>query len=164
MRLICGDNLKRLCLRDGVIDALDENIGFDAIDVRLDKKLKIEVRSGNCIVDLANGHKLELVEVCMTNSSGYSMNCGEFVKGELVEHIALPDWIIASFSLRSDYAQNGLSHALSHWIKPGWSGKLVLELTNTLRHNAFVLRPNMVLGQIHFFDISDEMLEVNNEN
>jgi deoxycytidine triphosphate deaminase len=159
MKLICGDRLRDICLNDGVIDAVVDNIGFDSVDVRLDSKLKLELELGGygCIVDLTNGDKLEVVEFDMNSigRNGYTMDCGEFVLGELVEHIALPEWVIASFSLRSVFARNGLGHALSHWIKPGWSGKLVLELSNNLRHNAFVLRPNMVLGQIHFYDIRD---------
>lgn len=149
--LITGkENLLKL-IESGVVDALPENVGACSIDVRLDKELMIESDLGmNGTVDFLNDEYVNLHQ-CIMTESGYCLSPGQFVKGKLKETIALHDNMVARFTLRSKVAQNGMGHALSDMIRQSWRGQLVLELNNSLKYHNWMLREDLLIGQLSFF-------------
>jgi deoxycytidine triphosphate deaminase len=151
--LITGrENLLKL-INDGVIDALPDNIGNDSMDIRLDKELLLESDLGyRPSVDLANGMKVNLHSFNIEHQS-YDLVKDEFCKGLTIERFNMPSNMIATLTLRSIAAQNGLGHALSNIIHSNWSGKIVLELDNNLRFHNWTLRYGMVICQVQFFRI-----------
>lgn len=61
----------------------------------------------------------------------YCLHPGEFVLAMTHESITVPNDLIALVEGRSTYARVGLSmHLTAPWIQPGWSGRIVLEMTN----------------------------------
>ncbi len=55
----------------------------------------------------------------------------EFVLAMTHESIKVPNSLIARIEGRSTYARVGLTmHQTAPWIQPGWSGLIVLEMTN----------------------------------
>jgi len=152
-QLITGkENLLKL-INDGVIDALPENVGTCSIDVRLSNELMIESASMiNGTVDFLNDEYVNLHQHIM-NESGYCLSPGQFVKGKLKEFVNLPSNMVARFTLRSKVAQNGAGHALSDTIRQSWSGHLVLEINNSLQYHNWILREDLLIGQLQFFYI-----------
>jgi deoxycytidine triphosphate deaminase len=151
--LITGrENLLKL-INDGVIDALPSNAGNDSIDIRLDKELLLESDLGyRQSVDLINGIGVNLHQFSIEHQP-YELVKGEFCKGLSMETFNMPSNMIATLTLKSLSAQNGLGHALSNIIHANWSGKLVLELDNNLRFHNWTLRYGLLIGQIQFFKI-----------
>ncbi|MGZ7119636.1 MAG: dCTP deaminase domain-containing protein [Methanobacterium sp.] len=148
--LITGkENLLGL-IESGVIDALPENVGTCSIDVRLDKELMIESNIYDATVDIMNKQYINMQPYIM-NQSGYCLTPSSFCKGKLKETIVLPDNMVARFTLRSAVAQNGIGHALSDMIRKSWSGQLVLELNNSLKYHNWILREDLLIGQLQFF-------------
>src|SRR6266513_5588921 len=61
----------------------------------------------------------------------YTLDPGDFVLGMTYESITVPPYLIALVEGRSTYARVGLSmHLTAPWIQPGWSGPIILEMTN----------------------------------
>lgn len=75
---------------------------------------------------------------------------GGFVKAYLSAEMRMSRNVSAMFSLRSSMAQLGLEQSTSVWVRPGWEGYLVLELTNVAPWD-LLLRPGLEVGQFHFF-------------
>jgi deoxycytidine triphosphate deaminase len=152
--LITGKERLLALIESGVIDALPENVGEISIDVRLDKKLMLESDMGyRSNVWLSLDQSVNLHEYTMTEE-GYCLTPRSFCKGLLKEYIKLPSNMMAEFTLRSQIAQNGLSHSLSFLIRPEWEGNLVLEIANNLKYHNWILEENLLIGQLRFFTIN----------
>lgn len=76
---------------------------------------------------------------------------GHFILAETIEHFTLPNTVKGLFTLRSWAAKTGLDQAASITLKPNWSGNLIMELRNNLRHTALVVRIGDAIGQVEFF-------------
>jgi deoxycytidine triphosphate deaminase len=151
--LITGqENLLKL-IDSCVIDAIPENVGVCSIDVRLSNELMLESDMGyRSNVWLSLYQSVNLHEYTMTEE-GYCLTPGSFCKGKLKEYIKLPSNMMAEFTLRSQIAQNGLSHSLSFLIRPEWEGNLVLEIANNLKYHNWILEEDLRIGQLRFFNI-----------
>jgi len=79
------------------------------------------------------------------------LEAGEMILGKTMEKFQLPGNIMAEFSLRSWAARSGINQSTSLLMKPNWSGQLVLELHNALRHHVVYLEKGAVIGQVRFF-------------
>lgn len=85
---------------------------------------------------------------------------GEFILGITLESISVPRTMIALVEGRSTYARVGLSmHQTAPWIQPGWSGPIILEMTNhgplNIKLQPKVDRP----CQVTFFQLTSEVAE-----
>jgi deoxycytidine triphosphate deaminase len=153
--LITGKDRLLDLIKSGVIDAIPENVGEISIDVRLSNIINIESNNVDGFlndIDLMNGNLIN-THKCDISKYGYILKPGCFITGYLKEYISLPNNIISRFTLRSIVAQNGIGHALSDTIRPSWSGNLVLELTNTLKNHNFILKEDLLIGQLQFFKL-----------
>jgi len=84
----------------------------------------------------------------------------EFILAITLESITVPRNMIALVEGRSTYARVGLSmHQTAPWIQPGWSGPIILEMTNhgplTIQLQPRVDRP----CQVTFFRLTSEVAE-----
>lgn len=80
-----------------------------------------------------------------------TLNPGEFVLGETVEKVQLPDNIVASIEGKSSLARLGLQiHQTGGWIDAGFSGTITLELYN-VNSRPIRLYEGMPIGQLVFF-------------
>lgn len=62
----------------------------------------------------------------------YTIEPGEFILAQTLEHIHMPTNLIAMIEGRSLYARAGLSmHQTAPWIQPGWNGQITLEIRNS---------------------------------
>ena len=78
----------------------------------------------------------------------YYMSPGEFILGETVEFIKLPDNVEAHLHLVSSRAREGLNHSLSGLVDCSWQGKLTLELKNILKYGHIPIYPNLRVAQL----------------
>jgi len=130
----------------------DELINPASLDVRLGNHLMIEVPGSEDLVEID-------ISKC-TKDKPYYFLPGEFCLAETMEIFHIPDSLSAQFVLKSSRAREGLTHALAGWADPGWhSSKLTLELNNIRRHWSLPLYPNMKIGQMIFFRMSNTPLQ-----
>jgi dCTP deaminase len=80
----------------------------------------------------------------------------EFVLGSVLEHIELPDDIVARLDGRSSIGRMGVVvHSTAGFVDPGYRGKLTLEITN-LGKVPVALYPGMRICQISFQKLSSK--------
>lgn len=76
---------------------------------------------------------------------------GGFVLVATEEHFSLPPSVMGLFTLRSFAAKRGMGQAASLVLKPGWTGNLIMELANQLRHHELLIKRGDAVGQVQFF-------------
>lgn len=78
---------------------------------------------------------------------------GQFVLGETVEHISMPNDVAARFEGKSTLGRYGLTtHITAGFIDPGFKGTITLEIRND-NYVPILLTPGMRIGQICFFQL-----------
>ena len=78
---------------------------------------------------------------------------GEFCLGRTLEHIELPDDIVARIEGKSSLGRLGLIvHATAGFCDPGWKGTLTLELNNLTRV-PIKLYPGLPIAQLSFMGL-----------
>ena len=143
----------RLCelVEQGVINAPIENINASSIDITLHNKIFLESPNYQ-IVDISQGEKV-LYHWRDIGEDGFILNKGAVVLASSNETFNLPDNISAEYKLKSTMARNFLEHLNAGWCDAGWHGsRLTLELKNMTQNKGLILRENMKIGQIVFFE------------
>jgi dCTP deaminase len=78
----------------------------------------------------------------------------EFVLGQTLEWVELPDDLVARLEGRSSLGRLGLLiHSTAGYVDPGWKGNLTLELSN-VANLPIALYRGMSIGQISFLTMS----------
>jgi dCTP deaminase len=156
MRLVTGRALQRLvdsCIHPAL------KPGRTELDIRLGTKIFVEK-------DPPSSQRIHVMKYEDWNSHlnekfipahGMSFKAGQFVLAETVEYFDMPPHIQGLMTLRSWAAKSGLEQSSSLTLKPGWSGKLILELSNSLRNHELFLKPGQDIAQVQFFDISEDL-------
>lgn len=85
----------------------------------------------------------------------YLMPPGEFILGETLETVKLPDNVEAHLHLVSSRAREGLNHSLSGLVDCSWQGRLTLELKNILKYGYIKLFPNLRVAQLSFWEYQE---------
>lgn len=130
----------------------DEHINATSIDLCLGNVFLTERRAEGKRIDLAARESVPFIAAEYPDGEDFILEPGEFILACTSNAFFMPDDHSAEFSLKSSMARNGLGHLLAGWIDPGFNNSvLTLELHNTLRHHALVLRPGMRIGQIKVF-------------
>lgn len=90
----------------------------------------------------------------------YDLRPGEFVLALTHESVTIPKNMIGLVEGRSTYARMGLSmHQTAPWIQPGWSGPIVLEISN---HGKFTIKLTPLIDrpcQLTFFELKSTLPE-----
>ena len=85
---------------------------------------------------------------------GYHLKPGEFLWGQTVEWVRIPNWLLARIEGRSSLGRMGLSvHITAGFVDPGFRGNLTMEIKNHAPWE-ITLYKRMGIGQISF----DELL------
>lgn len=111
-------------------------------DLHLGMNALVESRVGFTSLDLSQYSK----------DRPYYMNPGDFLLGETIETIRLPDNVEAHLHLVSSRARQGLNHLLSGLVDTGFQGVLTLELQNVLKYNKVEIYPNQRIAQLTFWE------------
>jgi len=121
-----------------------------SVDVRLDRSFRVFRNSRYPYIDVRSlmDDLTELVEV--GEDEPFILHPGEFVLGSTLEHLTLPDDIVARVEGKSSLGRLGLLvHATAGFVDPGWSGQLTLELSN-VANLPITLYYLMKIGQLSF--------------
>jgi dCTP deaminase len=138
-----------------VISPLDSSdIQPASVDLHLDRKVLVFTNSRQPYIDVKESleNLTELVEI--QDGSPFILHPGEFVLGSTVEHIELPEDLVARLEGKSSLGRIGLViHSTAGFVDPGWKGHLTLELSNLARL-PITLYYGMKIGQISFLQLT----------
>ncbi len=156
--MVLSDRSIKEGLKQGriVIRPLDPtDIQPASVDLHLDRKVLVFSNSQQPYIDVKESMErlTELVEIPGENRP-FILHPGEFVLGSTVEHIELPDDLVARLEGKSSLGRIGLViHSTAGFVDPGWKGNLTLELSNLARL-PITLYYGMKIGQISFLRLT----------
>jgi dCTP deaminase len=138
-----------------VIRPLDlEDIQPASVDLHLDRRFRVFRNNRYPYIDVrqAQPNLTELLEV--GDDEPFILHPGEFVLGQTLEWVELPDDLLAHLDGKSSLGRVGLLiHSTAGYVDPGWKGTLTLELSN-VANLPIALYHGMKIGQISFVRMS----------
>ena len=126
-----------------------------SVDLHLDRKILVFSNSLQPYIDVKQSMEqlTETVEIPDGNQP-FILHPGEFVLGSTMEHIELPEDLVARLEGKSSLGRIGLViHSTAGFVDPGWKGNLTLELSNLARL-PITLYYGMKIGQISFLRLT----------
>lgn len=126
-----------------------------SVDVHLDRVFRVFRNARRPYIDVRKPMEdLTELERIEDDDVPFILHPGEFVLGNTVEHLTLPDDIVARVEGKSSLGRLGLLvHATAGYVDPGWRGNLTLELSN-VSNLPVTLYYGMRIGQISFLRLS----------
>ena len=121
-----------------------------SIDVRVDRRFRVFHNARYPSIDVRQPMEelTELVEV--SGDEPFILHPGEFVLGQTLERVTLPDDLVARLEGKSSLGRLGLLiHSTAGFVDPGFSGNLTLELSNVANLPITIYR-GMPIGQLSF--------------
>jgi dCTP deaminase len=125
-----------------------------SVDLHLDRSFRVFRNNRYPYIDV-RAPQPDLTElVKIDDEEPFILHPGEFVLGQTLEWVELPDDIVARLEGRSSLGRLGLLiHSTAGYVDPGWKGNLTLELSN-VANLPIALYYGMSIGQISFFKMS----------
>ena len=138
-----------------IIEPLNpQDIQPASVDVHLDRKLLVFRNTRSPYIDVRKriDDLTEMVEI--RGDEAFALHPGEFVLASTMEHIEVPDDLVARLEGKSSLGRMGLViHSTAGYVDPGWKGHLTLELSNIARL-PITLYQGMKIGQISFLRLT----------
>jgi dCTP deaminase len=139
-----------------VIDPFDEGlVQPSSIDVRVDARFRVFHNGRYPYIDVRQPMPdlTELVEI--ENGEPFILHPGEFVLGQTLEKVTLPNDLVARLEGKSSLGRLGLLiHSTAGFIDPGWDGHVTLELSN-VANLPITIYHEMKIGQISFMQLTE---------
>jgi len=136
------------------LDPYDETlVQPSSIDVRVDRKFRVFHNARHPFIDVRQPMEdlTELVEV--KDDEPFVLHPGEFVLGQTLERLRLPDDLVARLEGKSSLGRLGLLiHSTAGFVDPGFEGNLTLELSN-VANLPITIYHAMPIGQISFMQM-----------
>ena len=133
------------------IDPYDESrVQPSSIDLRVDRKFRVFHNARHPYIDVRQPMEdlTELVEA--EGDRPFILHPGEFVLGQTLERVSLPDDLVARLEGKSSLGRLGLLiHSTAGFVDSGFSGNLTLELSN-VANLPITIYYGMPIGQISF--------------
>ena len=151
--MVLSDRTIRSELEAGriVIEPFDESlIQPSSVDVRVDRRFRVFNNARYPFIDVRTPMEglTELVEV--DGEEPFILHPGEFVLGQTLERLTLPDDLVARLEGKSSLGRLGLLiHSTAGFVDSGFSGNLTLELSN-VANLPITIYHGMPIGQISF--------------
>jgi dCTP deaminase len=151
--VVLSDRSIRQEIEDGriVIDPFDERlVQPSSVDVRVDRRFRVFRNSRYPFIDVRQQME-ELTEpVSIEGDEPFILHPGEFVLGQTLERVSLPDDLVARLEGKSSLGRLGLLiHSTAGFVDPGFSGNITLELSN-VANLPITIYHGMPIGQISF--------------
>ena len=156
--MVLSDNTIRAEIDAGriVIDPYDESlVQPSSVDVRVDNRFRVFQNSRYPYIDVRQPMEdlTELVEV--EGEEPFILHPGEFVLGQTLERVTLPNDLVARLEGKSSLGRLGLLiHSMAGFVDSGFSGNLTLELSN-VANLPITIYVGMKIGQISFVQLSE---------
>ena len=125
-----------------------------SIDLHLDRSFRVFRNNRYPFIDVRSPQP-DLTELLnVADDEPFVLHPGEFVLGQTIEWVELPDDLVARLEGKSSLGRLGLLiHSTAGYVDPGWKGNLTLELSN-VANLPIALYFGMKIGQISFFEMS----------
>jgi dCTP deaminase len=138
-----------------VIDPLDPScIQPASVDLHLDRGLLVFRNTRQPYIDVRKEMPDLTEKEVIDDDVPFILHPGEFVLASTLEHVALPEDIVARLEGKSSLGRIGLLiHSTAGYVDPGWAGHLTLELSN-VANLPVTLYFGMKIGQISFLTLS----------
>ena len=157
MAMVLSDHTIRRQIAEGriVVRPIEpDDIQPASIDLHLDRRFLVFSNTRQPYIDVRESLDNLTEEVRMEDDSPFMLHPGEFVLGSTLEHIELPDDLVARLEGKSSLGRLGLLiHSTAGFVDPGWKGSLTLELSNVARL-PIALYYGMKIGQISFLQLT----------
>jgi dCTP deaminase len=121
-----------------------------SVDVRVDNRFRVFHNARYPYIDVRQEMEdlTELVEVAP--DAPFILHPGEFVLGQTLERVRLPDDLVARLEGKSSLGRLGLLiHSTAGFVDAGFEGNLTLELSN-VANLPITIYQGMPIGQISF--------------
>ena len=151
--MVLSDRTIRREIEDGriAIDPFDASmVQPSSIDVRVDRRFRVFHNARYPYIDVRQPMEdlTELVEV--GPDERFILHPGEFVLGQTLERVTLPDDLVARLEGKSSLGRLGLLiHSTAGFVDAGFSGNLTLELSN-VANLPITIYHGMPIGQLSF--------------
>jgi dCTP deaminase len=124
-----------------------------SVDLKLGSSFRVFHNHRIAAIDLRNPPAGLTDEVTVPDDEPFVIHPGEFCLGRTVEHVGLPDDIVARIEGKSSLGRLGLIvHATAGFCDPGFRGTLTLELNNLMRV-PIELYPGLPVAQLSFMGL-----------
>jgi dCTP deaminase len=125
-----------------------------SVDLHLDRSFRVFRNNRYPYIDVRSAQP-DLTElIAVADDEAFVLHPGEFVLGQTLEWVELPDDLVARLEGKSSLGRLGLLiHSTAGYVDPGWKGKLTLELSN-VANLPIALYCGMRIGQISFLTMS----------
>ena len=125
-----------------------------SVDLHLDSDFRVFRNNRYAFIDPRTSQP-DLTElVSVEGDDPFILHPNEFVLGQTLEWVELPDDLVARLEGRSSLGRLGLLiHSTAGYVDPGWKVNLTLELSN-VANLPIALYSGMKIGQISFFKMS----------
>ena len=134
-----------------VIDPFDPAlVQPSSVDVRVDRRFRVFHNARYPFIDVRQPMDglTELVE--MDGDEPFILHPGEFVLGQTLERVTLPEDLVARLEGKSSLGRLGLLiHSTAGFVDSGFAGNLTLELSN-VANLPITIYHGMPIGQISF--------------
>lgn len=134
-----------------LIDPFDDGmIQPSSIDVRVDSSYRVFNNSKYPYIDVKQPME-ELTELVRAEGDEpFILHPGEFVLGQTLEKVTLPNDLVARLEGKSSLGRLGLLiHSTAGFVDAGFSGNLTLELSN-VANLPITIYEGMPIGQLSF--------------
>jgi dCTP deaminase len=128
-----------------------------SVDLHLDREFRVFRNNRYPYIDVRQPQP-DLTElVSVEDDEAFILHPGEFVLGQTLEWVELPDDLVARLEGKSSLGRLGLLiHSTAGYVDPGWRGNLTLELSN-VANLPIALYYGMKIGQISFFRMTSQV-------
>jgi dCTP deaminase len=134
-----------------LIEPFDESlVQPSSVDVRVDRKFRVFHNARYPYIDVRKpmDDLTELIEI--DGDEPFVLHPGEFVLGQTLERVTLPNDLVARLEGKSSLGRLGLLiHSTAGFVDSGFSGNLTLELSN-VANLPITIYHGMPIGQISF--------------
>ena len=134
-----------------VIDPYDPSlVQPSSVDVRVDNRFRVFNNSRYPYIDVRQPMEDLTEPVEISGEEPFILHPGEFVLGQTLERVTLPDDLVARLEGKSSLGRLGLLiHSTAGFVDSGFSGNLTLELSN-VANLPITIYQGMPIGQMSF--------------
>src|SRR6266516_442758 len=134
-----------------VLDPFDEAmVQPSSVDVRVDRRFRVFNNARYPFIDVREPMEDLTEAVEIRGEEPFILHPGEFVLGQTLERVRLPDDIVARLEGKSSLGRLGLLiHSTAGFVDAGFEGNLTLELSN-VANLPVTIYYRMPIGQISF--------------
>jgi dCTP deaminase len=131
-----------------------EDIQPSSVDLHLDRSFRVFRNNRYPYIDVRAPQPDLTEKLTIENDEPFILHPGEFVLGQTLEFVELPNDVVSRLEGKSSLGRLGLLiHSTAGFVDPGWKGNLTLELSNVATL-PIALYYGMRIGQISFFTMS----------